>query len=230
MHENKHISHHDIKLHNILISSHNTVKLCDFGISQVLQGKTDENIDMQTSGDVFDGMSDDSVKQHVGGSIPYMSPQLLYCSFHPDHRYDMFAADMWAFGVTLYILLTGKYPFSGHDRESLYNNQKMVYEISELNFKTPLSIFRDLPKDVPEDLKHVLTRCLEHLEHRRGTASELYEYMKSEMDAAGPLQKSISNPLPIIRIPRTLSHKSSLRTIHGLTTLSSSLLTLKTKH
>ena len=221
-HEEKHISHHDIKLHNILIGANKTVKLCDFGISQVVKDSIDISSNaLTTTCEISPDLLEDTPKQNVAGSVPYMSPQLLFCSLNPNHKYDMFAADMWAFGVTLYTLLVGKYPFTGHDRESLYNNQKMIHEIASLNYNTPLSIYKDLPRDTPEDLKHVLMRCLEFPEHRRGTSTELYEYMKNyQNEKASKLQKNASFPSPVIRIPRTLSSKSALKGLHGLTNLS----------
>ena len=44
------------------------------------------------------------------GTLKYRAPELFWK--RGDYWYvDLFAADMWAVGVTLYWVLTGKYPF-----------------------------------------------------------------------------------------------------------------------
>ena len=181
-HETKHISHHDIKLHNILIDGLGHAKLCDFGLSQLILERINGSPDIEEKEleNIPEGLIEHPEKQNVGGSILYMSPELLYCTFHQGCRYDMFAADMWAVGVTLYFLLTGRYPFVGHTKADVYYQQKRVFEAAEFLHQPPIALLNNLPSDIPEDLEHVLMRCLDISERNRGTAKELFTYLELE--------------------------------------------------
>lgn len=95
----KGIAHCDIKLSNILIDQFNRVKICDFGLSQFLKAKPEEN-------------------QHntnrVIGIINYMAPEILL-----GMEYDAYKSDVWAVGVTLYSLLMGRFPFVGTTMQAI---------------------------------------------------------------------------------------------------------------
>jgi len=85
MHKHK-IAHRDLKLDNILIDSSGKIKLIDFGFA--INCKENERL---TS---------------ICGTSHYMDPDLA-CR----KPYIGPAADVWAMGVTLFLLLTGDYPF-----------------------------------------------------------------------------------------------------------------------
>ena len=81
------VLHRDIKLENILIGENGDAKLCDFGISQLV----------------------DDPKQIVydkSGTPPYMPPE----SFS-EQGYSGFMSDIWSLGVLLYTMVCGKMPF-----------------------------------------------------------------------------------------------------------------------
>ena len=90
------VIHRDIKPHNILLDSHNVLKLADFGIARVIE--RDANL-TQT------GM--------VIGTLNYMPPEQLESTRTVDAR-----ADIYALGVTLYFLLTGRQPSNLHNKET----------------------------------------------------------------------------------------------------------------
>ena len=84
------VVHRDIKPENILLDQENTIKLCDFGVSEMYKGE-----DATLSGNK--------------GTDYYNSPEecvskLSYCGKK---------ADIWSCGVTLYYLVFNKLPFSG---------------------------------------------------------------------------------------------------------------------
>ena len=90
----KNIVHRDIKLDNVLIDLTNTIKICDFGVSRILQ-----------EGDVM--------YEHCG-TPAYIAPEIF-----KDEGYEGFACDIWSAGVTLYYMLAGVQPFKAEKIEYL---------------------------------------------------------------------------------------------------------------
>ncbi|ORY27668.1 kinase-like domain-containing protein [Naematelia encephala] len=126
LHANE-VIHRDIKPENVLLSAdRSTVKLCDFGVSEMFVGHGDDRI------------------QKSGGSPAFSSPE----SF-ASHTADVHgkAVDIWALGVTLYCMLTGRLPF---------------------NVENPIELFEVVREKSPEinaewdgDLKDLLNGMLE---------------------------------------------------------------------
>lgn len=92
----KGIVHRDIKLENIMIDERTkTVKIIDFGFSVTVSASTKLKI--------------------FCGTPTYMSPEIVskvdYCGKK---------ADIWALGILLYALLTGKFPFRGSSDADLF--------------------------------------------------------------------------------------------------------------
>ena len=82
------VIHRDIKPGNIMVTRAGRAKLTDFGIARV-----DGGVLTQT------GM--------LAGSAAYMSPE-QFTGERVDER-----SDLWACGVLLFVMLTGKHPFAG---------------------------------------------------------------------------------------------------------------------
>ena len=83
----RHIVHRDIKPSNVMITSQNVVKIVDFGLARVL--------------------STPSATQSLGlaGTVAYMSPEQALGE-PVDER-----SDIWAWGVVLAQMLSGRHPF-----------------------------------------------------------------------------------------------------------------------
>ena len=222
LHEEKNTAHHDIKLQNILIGDNNSAKLCDFGIAQCLGSKfPQEGEEILSSDDENqEPMPEHATVKHIGGSVKYMSPQLLLTFLKKNAKFDFFSADIWAFGVSLYVLLTGDYPFHGDSMKAIYTDQ--LYAFDEKKVPThALELFKTLPSDLPKDIFHVIVRCLEFSESKRATARELFDYMKQQqtkqMSSRMLIRHSNSNQiqsLPLIRKPmQKLSLSGSLSSL-----------------
>jgi [calcium/calmodulin-dependent protein kinase] kinase len=91
------IIHRDIKPENILLSATDSVKLADFGVS-----------------DMFEG--DDDATRATDGTPAFMPPEAFEAAKFSGRR-----ADIWSLGVTLFTLLTGRTPFCGNSYMDIYN-------------------------------------------------------------------------------------------------------------
>ena len=122
------IVHRDIKPANLLIQASGRIKLTDFGVARI-----------QDSGDVT------RTQGTIVGTLKYMSPEQLQ-GRPVDARADLFAA-----GVVLYQLLTGKRPFDGD------SDFAVIQQIAG-HTPTPPSLLN--PK-LPPALDAVLARVLD---------------------------------------------------------------------
>ena len=91
------LAHLDIKPHNILIDKHGRLKLSDFGMAGIYE--------------------DSSSCLNYGGSLLFMSPEILQ-----KIPYDPFKADIWALGVTFYLMLYGHKPYHFENKNKLIFN------------------------------------------------------------------------------------------------------------
>jgi eukaryotic-like serine/threonine-protein kinase len=144
------IVHRDIKPGNLFLAQtadgRQVVKVLDFGVSKIY-GEA--------------GMMGASLtKTHtLVGSPLYMSPEQVLAAKQVDGR-----SDLWALGVVLYELLSGRPPFDGETIGVLLT--------AVLSAEAPS--LRRLNPDVPERLERVVMRCLERdVDLRYQTAAEL---------------------------------------------------------
>ena len=89
------ITHRDLKPSNIIITKDGVVKIVDFGLAKLAS-----NTKITKTGTTV-------------GTLAYMAPEQIK-GHDVDHR-----CDIWALGVTLYELMTGKLPFEGEQELSL---------------------------------------------------------------------------------------------------------------
>ena len=92
------IIHRDIKPFNILLTDLDTVKICDFGLSKLRGEKV-------------------SVPSNLNVGSPWYAPPEQEAN---PNRVDS-SADLYATGITLYRMLTGKLPAESPERPSRYN-------------------------------------------------------------------------------------------------------------
>jgi len=123
--------HCDLKLDNLLLGPQGEVRLIDFG-----QSKTLDRLFVETAG---------------VGAYPYMAPELLGSERDPRGRRYL-QSDVFAFGVILYRMLTGRFP-----RPTL----------TEVHNLVPIRRPSELNSRIPRELDELVMRCLETKPEKR---------------------------------------------------------------
>ena len=103
----KGITHRDLKPANIMLTPDGIVKVLDFGLAAINQAPTESGADLGATAPTLT-LSPTQLGTIIG-TAPYMSPEQAR-GLPLDKR-----TDIWAFGVTLWELLTGKRLFQGTD-------------------------------------------------------------------------------------------------------------------
>jgi serine/threonine protein kinase len=130
--------HRDIKPQNVLIRDDGTVKIVDFGIARSAQGTQ-----LTETGSVL-------------GTAAYLAPE------QAAGEEVTLAADVYALGVVLYEMLTGRTP---HTAESLTQFVARGHE-------QPIAALRELAPEVPEALEDVVMRSLARIPQYRPPSAE----------------------------------------------------------
>ncbi|BFZ63893.1 serine/threonine-protein kinase HAL4/sat4 [Saitoella coloradoensis] len=94
------VAHRDIKPENLLLTSDGVLKLCDFGVSDVVGVKED-----------VDYLAPERHCRGMCGSEPFIAPEV----FKNKSSYDGFKLDVWSCGVVYYCLFHGGHPFHQAD-------------------------------------------------------------------------------------------------------------------
>ncbi len=140
------ITHRDLKPGNVKVTPDGKVKVLDFGLAKAFEGEQ-AAVDLSKSPTLSQAATQAGV---LLGTAAYMSPE--QAKGRPVDR----RADIWAFGVVLYEMLTGKQLFQG---ETVSDTLASV-------LKTEPD-WRALPKETPAPIERLLRRCLEKEPRRR---------------------------------------------------------------
>jgi eukaryotic-like serine/threonine-protein kinase len=152
--------HRDLKPGNLRVTPDGLLKILDFGLAQLIPRASD------------DGLTATQTRtQEIAGTLPYMAPEQLRGGM-ADAR-----TDIWAAGVVLHEMVTGKRPFSESGTPLLIN------AILNSNPARPSKTNQNIPSGM-DDI--ILKSLQKDVARRYQTATELRADLE-RLTAGGPL-------------------------------------------
>jgi serine/threonine protein kinase/tetratricopeptide (TPR) repeat protein len=164
--ENAHrhgVLHRDLKPGNVMLTADGHPKILDFGLAVLLSsGKTTGR--MTQTGTVV-------------GTLPYMAPEQLF------GEADDARTDVYALGIMLFEMVTGRLPFVKERPEAL------MFAI----INTAAPTVRSLRPEAPAELDRLLNECLHKDPARRPASAALVSDSLRRIRDGGPI---VTSPLP----------------------------------
>lgn len=174
------IIHRDLKPDNIMVvpdrqmPTGERTKVLDFGIAKLAQEQEKGSLRTHTNS--------------MLGTPYYMSPEQAQGSAKVDHK-----TDVYALGIIVFEMLTGKPPFSGEG----------LGELIVKHMSTPPPPLAEHAPDSPPELNQLVARLLEKDRTKRPTMVELGELLESMSERYPRPRLRLSQGLPLVRMPTT---------------------------
>ena len=171
------IIHRDIKPENILISKDGRVKIADFGLARGAQL----------------GATQTAESSVVLGSVSYLSPEQVQRGIC-DAR-----SDVYALGIVLFELLTGRKPFEGES----------PIQIAYMHVNDRVPSARSFKPEIPDNIDAVITKATSsNPDQRYRDARELLNALRTIQEEIDPQKKQLSLELDL-PVPPTRAVKKS---------------------
>src|ERR1700682_4865969 len=172
----KGVTHRDLKPGNIMLTKTGT-KLLDFGLAKLKQEVAPANVQLSQLPTANDPLT---AQGTILGTLQYMAPEQLEGK-EVDARTDIFA-----FGVVVYEMATGKKAFEGKSQASL------IAKILETD-PPPISSLQPM---TPPALDRVVKRCLaKEPDERWQSASDLTHELKWVAESGSQIPSQMSAPV-----------------------------------
>ncbi|KAE9607012.1 putative mitogen-activated protein kinase kinase STE-STE7 family [Lupinus albus] len=143
-----HIVHRDIKPSNLLVNDKGELKIADFGVSHIVEGRFDAS-------------------ELNAGTCAYMSPERVDPERWGGENVDEFAGDVWSMGVVMLECFLGYFPLIGPGQRPDWATLMCAICFGEK---------LEMPEKASPEFQNFVRRCVEKDWRKRATVKELLQH------------------------------------------------------